>query len=84
MKTLDLGTHEVTVDELLQSARTEAVRVRSKDGDEFVLEAADAFEREVAELASSETFMSFLAERSKEAGSVSLAELERRLSGTKE
>jgi len=84
MKTLDLGTHQVTVDELLQSARTEAVRVRSKDGDEFVLEAADAFEREVVELASSAKFMSFLAERSKEEGSVSLEDIEQRLSRTTE
>ncbi len=84
MKTLDLGTHEVTVDELLQSARTEAVRVRSKDGDEFVLEAADAFEREVIELASSAKFMSSLAQRSKEEGSVSLEDIKQRLSRTTE
>jgi hypothetical protein len=84
MKTLDLGTHEFTVDELLRSARTEAVRVRSKDGDEFVIEAADAFEREVAELANSAKFMSFLAQRSKEPGSVSLEEIQQRLSRTTE
>lgn len=84
MKTLDLGKQQVTIDELLQSARTEAVLVRSKDGDEFVLEAADAFEREIAGLASSEKFMSLLAERSKEEGSVSLEEIERRLSTTPE
>ena len=49
------------------------------DGIEFVVEAADRFDREVAQFAGSEKFMSFLAERSKESGSVSLEEVERRL-----
>jgi hypothetical protein len=81
MKTLDLGKQPVTVDELLTSAASETVLIRSKDGHEFVLEAADAFEQEVAEFAASEKFMSFLPRRSKEQASISLAEIEQRLSG---
>jgi len=79
MKTLDLGKQQITVDELLHSAAVEAVLIRSKDGLTFVLEAADAFEQEVAELAASEKFMSFLAQRSKEPAAISLEEIEHRL-----
>jgi hypothetical protein len=54
-------------------------RILSEDGSEFILEAADEFDREVAELGQSEKFMSFLAERSQEPGSISLEELEQPL-----
>ena len=50
MKTIDLRHQEVCLDELLRSIGGDAVRITSKDGEEFVLEAADAFEREAAEL----------------------------------
>jgi hypothetical protein len=80
MKTLDLKKQEVTVEELLESATGEAVLIRGRDGNEFVIEAADAFDREVARLAGSEKFMAFLTERSKEEAAVSLEEIERRLS----
>jgi len=79
MRTLDLRQQKTTVDELLRFARAETVRIVNADGDEFILEAADAFEREVAELGQSEKFMAFLAERSKEPGVVSLDDLERKL-----
>lgn len=51
----------------------------NQEGNEFVVEAADAFNREVAELGQSTKFMGLLAERSKEQGSVSLDDIERRL-----
>ena len=79
MTKLDVRQTPVSVDELLQMASDDAVLVVNRDGNEFVVEAADAFDREVAELAASEKFMSFLAERCKEPGSVSLEEIERRL-----
>lgn len=79
MRTLDLRQQQVTVTELLRAARTEAVRIVDEEGEEFIVEAADAFEREVAELGQSEKFMAFLAERSKEAGVISLDDLERKL-----
>ena len=79
MKTLDLGKQQITVDELLHTAVGETVLIRSRDGMTFVLEAADSFQREVAELASSEEFMAFLAQRSKEPASLSLDEIEQRL-----
>ncbi len=79
MKILDLGKQQITVDELLQSAAGETVLIRSKDGLTFVLENADQLESEAAELAASEKFMSFLAQRSKEQATISLDEIEQRL-----
>ena len=81
MKTIDLRHQEVSLDELLRSLGGDVVRITSKDGEEFVLEAADAFEREAAELGRSETFMAFLAERSAEPGRTSLADIESHLAG---
>lgn len=57
---------------LLRVVRTETVRIVNTEGDEFILEAADACAREVAELSQSEKFMTFLAERAKESGGLSL------------
>jgi hypothetical protein len=79
MRTLDLRQQPMTLEELLRVASTETVLILSQDGGEYILEAADAFEREVAELGQSKRFMAFLAEQSKEAGKTSLDEVERRL-----
>ncbi len=79
MKTLDLGKQQITVDELLRSATGETILIRSKDGLTFVLDAADVVDGEVAELASSEKFMTFLEQRSKEQASISLDEIAQRL-----
>lgn len=84
MKTLDLRQQYPTVDELLRVARTETVRIVNAEGDEFILEAADAFAREAAELGQSEKFMRFLAERVKEPGRLSLDDLERSLAQAEE
>ncbi|MBW4515134.1 MAG: hypothetical protein KME11_07905 [Timaviella obliquedivisa GSE-PSE-MK23-08B] len=79
MRTLDLSQTQISLTELLQAARQESIRILSEDGNEFILETADEFDREVAELGQSEKFMSFLAERSQEPSSISLEELEQRL-----
>jgi hypothetical protein len=79
MITLDLRREEVSVDELLQLASGDSVRVVDREGSEFVVETADAVDREVAKLRQSTKFMTFLAERCKEEGSVSLDQIERRL-----
>jgi hypothetical protein len=80
VKTVDLRQQDVTIDELLRSVGNDVVRVTSREGAEFVLEAADAFEREARELGESATFMEFLANRAAEPGNVPLAEIEARLS----
>ena len=82
MITLDLRTQHLTIDELFQAATAEAVHVIAKDGTIFVLEPADEFEREIAQLGQSEKFMAFLAERSTEPGGISLEEAMRRLERT--
>ena len=81
MKIVDLRRQPVSIDELLRSVGGDVVRITSKEGEEFVLEAADSFEREATELGQSTSFTEFLAERSAEPGRVSLAEIEARLSG---
>jgi hypothetical protein len=74
MKTIDLRRQQISVDELLESAGADKVRITSKGGEEFLLEAADAFEREAKELGQSAKFVAFLAARSAEPGRVALAE----------
>ncbi len=79
MITVDLRQTPITINELLQLASADPVLIVGPDGNEFVVEAADAFEGEVAELGQSGSFMAFLAERSREPGSVPLQEIEQRL-----
>lgn len=74
MKTVNLKKESPSVGELLAMARKKSVLVVSKDGSTFVLEEADEFDREVAELGSSEKFMRFLRSRSKEKGVTSIEE----------
>lgn len=80
MRTLDLRQQHVSVTDLLQFARTETLCILNEEGEAFILEAADAFEREAAELGQSDKFIAFLTERSQESGGVSLDDLERKLS----
>jgi hypothetical protein len=79
MITLDLRQQTITIDELFQLASSDSVRVLNRDGGEFLVETADAFDHEVAELRQSEKFMAFLSERCKEQGTVALDDIERRL-----
>jgi hypothetical protein len=79
MTTIDLSQEHPSIDELLRMVARDPVRIRSRDGEEFLLESAGAFDREVAELSRSETFLSFLAERARAPGRTRLEELERRL-----
>ena len=65
-----------------RSAAGETVLIRSQDGHAFVLEAADLFEQEVTEFAASGSFMSFLAQRSKEQASIPLSRRSNRGSPT--
>ena len=79
MITLDLRHQQITLEELFRAARSESVLIVTDEGQEYILEAADEFDREVAELGRSEKFMNFLAERRKESGRIPLEEIERRL-----
>ena len=60
MKFIDLQQEVPSVHDLLRLAAEDQVRIRDRDGKEFILELADAFDREVGELSRSERFMSLL------------------------
>jgi hypothetical protein len=80
MNTYDLRKQTITIDDLLRLAAAEAIQVVSKDGQVFVVELADEFDREVAQLRDSAPFREFLAQRSRsKAGSLSLDELDREI-----
>ena len=79
MITLDLRNRQITLEELFRAARSESVLIVTDEGQEYILEAADEFDHEVAELRRSEKFMNFLAERRKESGRIPLEDIERRL-----
>jgi hypothetical protein len=72
MKTIDLRSEQRSLSEVLALARSEAVRIRSAAGEDFVLEPADKFDEEIASLGGSERFLSFLKERSEETGDLPL------------
>jgi hypothetical protein len=74
MKTIDLSKEDRSLGEILALAKSESVLIRSRSGEDFLLEQADEFDREAAALGASDKFMSFLERRSKETGDVSLAE----------
>lgn len=73
MKTVDLRNEHCSLSEVLKLAKSEAVLIRSTGGEDFLLEPADTFDKEVASLGSSERLASFLTERSKESGDLPLS-----------
>ena len=79
MTTVDLREKELAVQDLLRLAESGSVLIIDNNGHGYTLEEADDFEREVATLGGSRKFMSFLEERDKEEGTVSLEDIERRL-----
>jgi hypothetical protein len=80
MKTINLKEESPSVAQLLAMARKKSVLLVSKDGATFVLEEADEFDREVAELGNSEKFIKFLSKRSKEKAVISIEEFAKQLS----
>lgn len=79
MRTIDLRQKKLTVKDLFRLARLEALLIRTEDGQIFILEEADAFEKEVAMLGNSKKFMKFLQKRAKEEATISIDELEDKL-----
>ena len=74
MKTVNLSKQSPSVSELLAMARKKSVLVLSQDGTRFLLEEADEFDREVAELGNSDRFMGFLRQRAQQKGVTSIEE----------
>src|SRR5437764_3710865 len=79
MKTINLKEESPTVAQLLAMARKKSVLLVSKDGATFVLEEADEFDKEVAELGGSDKFIEFLTKRSKEQAVTSIEEFAKQL-----
>jgi hypothetical protein len=79
MITLDLRRERLTLEEVLKTARSQSVLIVTPEGEEYVLEIADDFDKEVAQLGNSEKFMQFLEERRKESGRIPLEDIEKRL-----
>lgn len=75
MKTIDLSKGKHSVAELLALAKSDSVLIHSPSGDDFLLEQADEFDREVAALGRSDKFMSFLEQRSKETGDLPIGKV---------
>ena len=78
MRTIDLTKRNHSLAEILTLARSESVLIRSKCGDDFLLEQADEFDREVSALGRSDRFMSFLDSRSKETGDIPIGEVRKK------
>lgn len=73
MKTVQLNdVNAPTMDEILSMAREESILIVSLDGTRYVLEEADEFEQEVAQLGNSQKFMEFLQARSTEKSTTSI------------
>lgn len=75
MKRVDLTKGHHSLNEVLTYAKSETVLIHSASGEDFVLEPADEFDREVATLGASEKFASFLDARSKETGDIPLRQV---------
>ena len=78
MKRIDLTKEDRSLSEVLACAKSETVLIHSASGEDFVLEPADEFDREVAALGASEKFTSFLKARSEETNDISLGEVRRK------
>ena len=72
MRTVHLDKESPSIGELLAMARKKSVLLVSGDGAAFVLDDAGEFDREVAELGNSASFMRFLKKRSKARGVTSI------------
>ena len=78
MKTIDLSKGRHSLSEVLKLAKAEAVLLHSSSGEDFLIEHADEFDREVAALGRSAKFSAFLEARSKETGGLPLREVGRK------
>ena len=78
MRTIDLTKGRHTLSEVLKLAKSQTVLLHSSSGEDFLIEQADDFDREVAALGASGKFSAFLEARSKETGDLPLREVGRK------
>ena len=79
MRTVDIRRESIEINTLLNQAREEALILRTADGVEFVLAAAEDFDEEAARTRDSEELVAFLEARARQAQTVPLHEVKRRL-----
>lgn len=75
MRTIDLSKGKHSLSEVLALAKSGAILIHLPSGEDFLLEKADEFDKEVAALGGSDRFMSFLDARSKETGDIPISEI---------
>lgn len=79
MKTVDLEKEKLSLEEVINLARTEPILLLTSDGKEFFISEADDFEREVEALRGNQAFQKFLDERSSCTGRILLEEIEKEI-----
>jgi hypothetical protein len=79
MKTINFAQAPPDVASLLDQARDDDLIVRLADGSEFLLVAIDDFDQEIARTRNNPRLMALLAARAKQAATVPLDEVKRRL-----
>ena len=79
MKTIDLSVTQMSVNEILDSARHASIIVKAVDGTSFVLSPANEFATEVELLRQNHAFLSLLDSYKQEQKTLSLEEVEERL-----
>jgi hypothetical protein len=80
MKTIDLPSHALTLQELLTMAHDEPVILRTSEGEEYVIGTVEDFQREVELMRANPTLMRLLDERSREPANITLDSLRPRSS----
>ncbi len=78
MRTLDLAAAPISIVEILQFARKEALLLKTSSGESFFLSLADDFKNEVELLRSHRGFIAFLDKAKKVTETLSLAEIEQK------
>lgn len=75
MKIIELKSGQLTLNEVMELAKSEALVLRNADGELFALAPIDDFEVEVELLRKNAEFMAFLKELSQEQATISLKSL---------
>jgi hypothetical protein len=75
MRIVELENEQLTLDEVITLAKSEAIVLRNPDGKMFALAPVDDFDVEVELLKKNPEFMSFLKELSQEKATISLKSL---------
>ncbi len=78
MKTIDLTKKKRSLSDIFALAKTEPLLIHWTSGEDFLVERADDFDREVAALGASKSFDSFLKARSGETGDIPLEDVRKK------